>query len=366
MEASRYAKLCMQNLEREVFRSKGSKTILDYGKALRVDAESWEGPSLVNANITLYTYNYGSSIRSLVVCKDVIVDGSPYWVGRLPFVRRECGDGLRLIPPNIRMEFRDSAEATSVLVTHDNHFGHFIGDTLGLLVLLDRVGVGNVLMPEPIQSIRALIQETLPNLRIRYLPVPPVGKLLAISRLECMLFSSIPFFLSIYLARSLFRRLPNNMNSHSGRINGKLLLHRKGLSKSRIVNFPELAGDLIHEGFKLITAEARPLPNLVMRLSSASIIATEAGSCHLNGLLMADQNAKIICLLPYECITEPTTSMVISGWPYIFAHPGIVLFPSIASKEGFTREPPMVNRRCRYNYGNLTELARRISLHRSI
>jgi len=116
MEASRYAKLCIHNLEREVFRNEGSKTILDYGNALRVDAESWEGPHFVNSNITLYTYNYGSSIRTLIVCKEGIVDSSPYWVERLPFIRRGCGDrAFYLIPPNIRMQFRNSAETTGHL-----------------------------------------------------------------------------------------------------------------------------------------------------------------------------------------------------------------------------------------------------------
>jgi len=363
-EAEKYAKLCMQNLEKEVFRNEGSEKILDYGKTLRFEVINWLGPSLASANITLYTYNYGSSIRTLVVVKEEIVDSSPYWVERLPFVRRARGSdgGLHIMPPNVEMQFRDSTEATSVLVTHDNHFGHFIGDTLGLLYLLDRIGMGNVLMPEPMPSIKALIQTTLPNLKIRYLPVPPVGNLLAISHLECMLPSSIPFFLSIYLGRTLFKSMVNNT-----RLSGRLLLHRKGLSKSRIVNFPELAGELIHEGFELITAEAAPLHELAEKLSGASIIATEVGSCHLNGILMADQNAKIIWGLPYECITEPTTSMIISGWPYIFAHPGIVLFPSIASEEDLSMsKDPMVNKKCRYDYEKLGELGKCISFDRFI
>ena len=215
-------------------------------------------------------------------------------------------------------------------------------------------------MIEPIQSIKNLIQDTLPKLRVEYLPIPSTGRLLLIEKLPCMLPCSIPFFLSIYLSRVLFEGLPPaTEENYSGSL---LFLHRRGLTNTRIENFPELAGQLISDGLELITAENKSLKSLLARMRQAALIVTEAGSCHLNSLIMARRDAIIVNLLPSECIRYPTKSMIISGWPYIFTHPGVVAFPS-ADESAEVGCNPMVNRKCTYESQRLSRLIKSLTLH---
>lgn len=305
----------------------------------------YESPQIRPANI--FCYNFGSSVKMLITVNGVVVGENPYWLEILPFVLSKNNHYELIVPNATVLDYKNEGPFAPLL--HHNHYGHFIGDSLGKIVhYQNELPNMTILTVEPIDSIKKEIRLHCESKSIKYLPCPPIGSGFLYTNLLLELDIMQPWLYLLFLARQ--RIIYESKQSREG----VLFLLRKDRRRSRITNLEDILNLCSDIGGKIEYAEDHSIGDISKILSIYQVIVTEAGSCHLNAMIAASKYTHIIALTPLPMLAQPTQDMVLGGWPYIGFHPMLELFTSYAYES--CESTPITSWRCSYSPQDLKKL----------
>jgi len=309
--------------------------VIDYILHLYHSLIHWTASTSVRRiyNASLFCHNYGSSIKILVLDQDNrVLNDDPFWLQRLPFV---CPSGNSyFLHEGMAQEVPLNAYAFFTPIIHHNHFGHFIADTLGQLEYLIQEGLDSPLLTfQPLPHIREeFLSRLLYHSDITYLPLPPVGSSIKYTNLSLSLRDECPWLYALYLLRNRVQASSSSYISStafSSQCTKLCFMLRKGSSNSRIANRDEIISLAKMLNADIIHAENLSINEMSEVLSSYRVIVTEAGSCHLNAMILSTTSSHIIALTPQSMLHHPPDDMIVGGWKYIPFHPNVHILPSV-------------------------------------
>lgn len=252
-----------------------------------------------------------------------------YWLPSYPFLKRikDCNH------PDIQLYVSDGLVSSSVSsddkfsvflnASHNNHFGHFLLDSLPLLSCLNGP-LGAKYAGKPMKGLYSYgrgINELLSfaEISIRNHEMCESGnpsiRHYSVEYRECLDIVSSSTFVNAYLWRRKYLRLERvrSLKQPSRRI----ALLRSGDFATRISNRVEVDCCLLANGFKIIDPSSLEISDLVDILINADLVVCESGSCTLNACMFSGNKTRILSLNPARLLLRPDSAMVHGGLPYL-------------------------------------------------
>lgn len=226
-------------------------------------------------------------------------------------------------------------EPASLIASTNNHFGHFIADSLPYLNLLTPISLkrpNGLAFPYSFRpAIAELVALSDPRLSSKCLnswvsELPPSATSL-VKNISMLQVQPSSILTAGYLYRTLYSRL-SAVASYSYRPssdlpcttkNIKIALTREGSYASRIHNYVDFRRHYESQGFIFIDSSNTTLPKLLQLLGASSIILCESGSTTLNAAIFAPPSSRIISLNPRRLFSSPDHAMLNGGLPYLIA-----------------------------------------------
>ena len=224
----------------------------------------------------------------------------------------------------------------NLLVSDNNHFGHFCLDSLPLIALESYLpstqsSCKNNALPFRykqgiIEVAKVLIKYAckLPGSNMRDIefgdknPLP--DSISTYTKIENLVqYHQSNTFVGYYLLRKYLTACQDVLlqESQSQSINqDHIFLMRTGNYRSRIDNIDEVTLLLEKHRFTIIDPSSLTFLELFSILWNSKIIVSEGGSTLLNAGLFSNDSTRIIALLPKRLLSKADFSMLISGHPY--------------------------------------------------
>lgn len=298
---------------------------------------------IITGKAELFTYIWPNGEPKTIICwNKTIISRSSHWLRSYPFLSLDTTlSRQRLNVYRVQKNYNsqiaslpvEDEKTFSVLLSHNNHYGHFLLDDLPLLGLASYLHPQHTLLAID-HNIKTSILDTLHTLTLDKVRAQAVCDKYSDSQSEAVPFTANLNILhsnkhieivcsSPYLRAYVFQLLfsPYLSNQPSTRRPKKVFLSRKGIYGSRISNYEEVEAFLLRNKFLVIDPSQYPLVDLLQMIYGSEIIVTECGSTCLNALLFSSNATRVIALVPRRLVQEPTQTMLLGGLPYLFCYP---------------------------------------------
>lgn len=279
---------------------------------------------------------------------NIIIQSDLYWLEFLPFLNEIEKNATKIdtfktykFQPNdflYILEGNFQPIKNRLIISQNNHFGHYLLDHLPLIELLNGPFGGiNVNSYKPIDY---PYKDSIIDLLLMSIPQSIDNKMLTRSRsTEKSIFNQLAQPL-IITHEKLIDLLPTNHytnaylwsqirdkfhlnNSLALKIQDqkstKVMLIRSGDYKTRIENWEDIKKYLTEIGFIFIDPSQNSAHEILVILRNAGIVICESGSSTLNATIFANPKARIISLNPKRLFQQPNLSMIHGGLPYLLA-----------------------------------------------
>ena len=292
-----------------------------------------------------------SEPKILPLWNGILIQSDPYWLDSYPFLKRSLNSSnITHVPSQREYELQGvslfkghqpwsacaNRNVAATIISHNNHFGHFISDNLPLYAAIGRFlkaycGVLPVKFPF---RYRKAILEALGH----YCPELDEGEYPNGMKLTQVI-NDQPCGTTIMLKMPLvIDVLPSNVLTNSflssfllgnkkllsevavkdkGVSMGlKLFLSRQGEYSSRIANREEVVSVLKSYGFLIVDPASLTLDRLLYLFAAADVIVSECGSATLNACIFSPRRTRIVSLVPRRLIQDTDDAMTRAGIIY--------------------------------------------------
>lgn len=302
---------------------------------------------------------------------ELIITDNTYWLNSFGFLGIDAGmRSCKLTDGGMKL-FKEIEDSDSTIsITHNNHFGHFIVDNLPLLSLLDgpmytHIKHANALYStyNPKQVIKELLQKTCPTLNYKLrsdLQAPSFnrGSYTFKSRVNYQIISS-SILCNAYLIDQYSKSVRKKEKTNSSAISANqvtprnIFLVRGNNYLSRVSNIGELKRFLERNDFLIVDPTLVSLDKLEQILYSSELVIAESGSTTLNALWFCANTCRIVSLVSDEIIHNTSTPMIHGGLPYILPFLNRI---NIFIGESVTYSQTQSSNTCVYDCMKLAEL----------
>ena len=236
-----------------------------------------------------------------------------------PFIRDLSGSHFSV--DHSLFDFAGDLCDNTMLISHNNHFGHFIGDDLPL-ILLSRLSP--IKFPLNLLGLGQIPSGILSNLRLLISPSSVIQSY-PISKSS---FFNCPNYISYTLSNPIARSFLLYQFLHSQRVclplTKSYIVLREGHYASRVMNYNEIRHLAVSNGFIPIDSTLYSLDDLINLLSDAKTVICESGSTTLLVSICCNHRTRIISLQPDLLFKTPSPDMLESGLPYVLSyHPNV-------------------------------------------
>jgi len=271
-----------------------------------------------------------NEIKSMMLSEDLVITAEEYWLPSYPFfvLDRQSGPhGLYLFLNKDCVnsaEFVDLGSEPLYTISHNNHFGHFLFDDLPRIYADSLMYISHISQTPLPCSLAVGILELLNCIDLMELnqtalfeDQPKLGVVKSSNALQSFLTNPI---MNIYILDRLFHSTRFRACQPTGQFQ-RIFLRRGGSYQSRIDNHVEISNLLVANGCSVVNPSSYSVNALQSKLSSASVIFTEAGTCSLVASLLAPKNCKVVTFVPETLLKNPTDGMIVSGLVYHLVNP---------------------------------------------
>ena len=265
-------------------------------------------------------------LKSLALMDRYLITDQPYWLKYYPFIdiiNKKDGDYVEINDQFCKnASIYELNKTKSSLITHNNHFGHFLFDDYPRLVLDDLQFKSYISNSKSPGNLSKGIEDILKNcLKIRITNISDQeGRNSVIKTSNLLTSIATNPIINSYVVMQLFRSYRKGLAKTKSE-NKKVYLERSMQYKSRVGNKEELKELLEKENFVRYDPSKYSTMELLEILNDASVIITEAGTSCLVSSLYAPPKCKVLALVPDDLIKNPDKEMIISGLPYHFTNP---------------------------------------------
>jgi len=292
-----------------------------------------------------------SEAKLLPVWEGIIIQPDDFWLEKYPF--------LALVPDNEHgyrgnnSEYRycfnitdnrlfyshsldpQYAAENAIVISHNNHFGHFIFDNLPLLNAISPFFHSYshsfpLAFPFPyvrgiFDAISGFCPELLADRETDWEATSDIHNSLEANRTyltqvkKLVDIQSTNTLTNAFLSRLLVRDIDKDSGKDYNKKSLRIFLTRRGEYVSRIANHAEILAALESIGFIAIDTSTYSVGKLVKIFANAEVIVSECGSTALNACLFSPQSVPIVCLAPTRLIQEPDEGMIRAGLIYTLA-----------------------------------------------
>ena len=268
----------------------------------------------------------------------LITRSSSFWYSKYPFFTQIDHSSFYLDNRNFVRQC-PKTDCPSILLSDNNHFGHFCYDSLSITSLVSSLPCFNNLSTVSIlpfdikQSIRLSFQflarlskstglNSYPDFTLNedFLSFKTHTSSIIYFQ-DLVQFFQSNTFVSHFIWRNFWLPKINHFSSTSNSINDlarykKVFLIRTGSFQSRVHNISEITGYLESLGFISLDPVEHSLEDLIHILSNSDVVVSEAGSSLINAGLFTSEHTKIIGLIPRSLLLDPSDNMIAGGLPY--------------------------------------------------
>jgi len=284
----------------------------------------------------IYLYHWpNGELKTLVKRENIVLVDDSYWLRFYPFlISTQSGAHTEYSINEDFFKCTSMARKGPIeIITHNNHFGHFLYDNLPLLAGVSPINIGECYGLE--YGYKSGIKELLHLLKLKNInnadtfSIMPSGSYYASNYMieasdVVEYFSTSPVINSFLLMRQ-FRKIrlaSANISTSHHSCSSRVFLCRNGIDDTRIANRSSLI-QLVTEryGFSCINPTGLSEWELLLTLHQADIILCEAGSSTVVASVYSKDTAKLVCLVPERLFLKPTHDMILSGIPYHLIYP---------------------------------------------
>ncbi|WP_413441549.1 glycosyltransferase 61 family protein [Synechococcus sp. MIT S1220] len=303
-----------------------SKLIKVYGKSI----------------VYCYTWENGES-KFFFVRDNVFITEDIFWLRYYPFLqitnKRSPIDGKYYMDAKINealfkeIELKEIKKSNAyVIPSHNNHFGHFIGDEFPSLWLEGKISsFWKQKCTYPFKWKRG-IEEILNTLCDNF-NISPFDTAL---EKNLNIRSILPNHLSIYLTNPAMKtyllemamaQIRKKYKQKTFKGKQRLLMVRRGKYKTRINNIKELMHVVCSKYyFNIIDPIEHSFDKLIEMFCNAELIIAESGTSTLQALCLSQEQCKVISLIPKRLVQDTDEEMIESGLPYHLIMPHKISF----------------------------------------
>ena len=299
------------------------------------------------SDILIYHWN-NKEPKIVPIWGNMIIQSDLYWLQFLPFLEAVENKSLDFITNksyNLKLKYFKSTQKleqaqieNNLLISQNNHFGHFLLDHLPLIALLGGplgtnkkklykainypykksiTELAEIALAESANIINASQPETKEQ---NVCDNQNISSIIRSAKLIDM--QSTNQYTNAYLWSQLSRKLHSTNTPHlaNSSIRGtKIMLIRGGNYKSRIENWKEVKNYLKDNDFIFIDPSKNTAIELLDLLKNAKIVICESGSTTLNAAIFANISARIVSLNSKRLFQQTDSSMIHGGLPYLLA-----------------------------------------------
>jgi hypothetical protein len=270
-----------------------------------------------------YVFRYGwpnGEEKYVNVIHKVIACCDDFWIRKYPFATPLGNSDKFTINPNA---IHNPTEAvlvkdTSIIPSHNMHFGHFVADDLPWLAItaanesypmLNLIG----------SRIPAFVKNELSNINIGH-HKPAMNLFDKSNVVQCA------HLLAVRITDDCVKGYILNKLLHHGRLYSKevvphagprVFVHRSISDGTRIRNFDQIKRMLENHGFKSVVMDGMGLSDTKALLRNAQTIVAESGTTTLISSICCPTDALLISLQPDDLLTNASPAMIRSGLPYV-------------------------------------------------
>lgn len=293
----------------------------------------------------------GSEPKILPLWNGILIQSDPYWLDSYPFLKRSPYSASITHMPSQREynlqgvslhEGHQTGAActdrniAATIISHNNHFGHFISDNLPLYAAIGRFlkaycGVMPAKFPFRYRKgILEALDHYCPELKeVEYPNSMKLAQVIDDQLCGTTIMLRMPLVIDVLPSNVLTNSFLSSLLRGNKKLVSevtekdkvvsmglKLFLSRQGEYSSRIANHKEIASVLESYGFLKIDPSSLPLDRLIYLFTAADIIVSECGSATLNACIFSPQRTRIVSLVPRRLIQDTDDAMTRSGIIY--------------------------------------------------
>jgi hypothetical protein len=295
------------------------------------------------SNAIVYTHRWGNGeIKSIVSPFVPLSKEDQFWAEQYPFIEKDedLTDVKKYgaISYSIKKNNLSEIQVVTIpsgtnasLISHVNHYGHFVLDSLPLHLLVHRyfghakiygldTGVNSEILEEYNYVMRCITRENI---------MGTISQLPDVFRVSRALVAqpSSPL-VSLFLLREIKNLIRkdftiNTEESLVGKISTlsygsrqRLFVTRGGRSASRIYNYSEVTRKLIECGFCPVDIGKLTIPEMVALFRNAKEIVAECGTASHLSAFFSDDIARMYCLIPRRLLYEADASSLFGCLSY--------------------------------------------------
>ena len=270
----------------------------------------------------------------------VLIQPTLFWLRCYPFIQLEdeCSSLYSLDLAEFKPKASEKAENDGVLIASDNnHFGHFILDSMPALALLNgplglhRNVINTTYAYDYLVPIVDICKDCL-SLNVSSRESSALGNLGRQGELDekniiynarALQFVPANQFTNSYLwsmkKSEIFEKVSDGPRVEDSA--DRIFLSRSQAYKSRIANYPEVKEYLLLHGFVEKHAEDYSASELIGLLSKCSVIIAESGTATLNACMFSKDDTIVVSLVSSNLIKNTYLDMVYGGLPYLLTSP---------------------------------------------
>jgi hypothetical protein len=282
----------------------------------------------------LLNYHFpGGEIKSVAIRSNVLLVDSLYWVPSYPFLdvvgKEDCE--RRLLRVAIKKELFDFRQSGGdpnsgiILVSHNNHYGHFLFDDLPRLRLdTSTLSMSKTrLAYEYCESIHQLIGVTLGTNTAQASTIGKANSLNTVTESKRVISSHLTNpVVNIFLLRKIIDNaaMSKSVAGIAERME-RIILSRGSSLYSRVYNREEVVSLCRSHGFIEVDPFSFEIGKFISLLYRSSIIISECGSSLLSAAAYSSEQTNLIGLAPADLFSSPPSDMILGGLPYHLTAP---------------------------------------------
>ena len=287
------------------------------------------------AKIIVFKWLSSSEVKLLPIWDSLfILQNELSWLGSYPFISVQS-DVAHLVKKKIVANIDVSNDLNLILPSHNNHFGHFIGDELpaylssllpSSLLRLQKNSFRNNIALAPPKGISSSINSFLPNLRLQSSYHDEITSLQGGSSLSVYsqnVFSSISSgpITNAFLWSRFYSRAHSSFNQYCSTSKPfYIFMVRSGDYDSRIANFDEISSLTSSMGFVQFDPGKCEIKFLLSYLSNARCIIVESGTTSLIACMFSPSSCSVISLNSERYLFNPSPSIALGGIQYLIGY----------------------------------------------